>query len=284
MHIHPIRIIDDQPPVALILGTGDIASAIARALFLTRWGVVMLRDDAVPVLRRGMALDDALEDGVAELDGVWGVQATAPEMLPVLAHSREAVVLARLDLAVVTARCSGIASVLIDARMRKYAAPADLRPLAACAIGIGPGFFAERNVDIAIETLPGQEGDLVTRGPTAAPTGHSVPLGGVREKRFACASTAGRWEPFVSIGDWVEGGTPIGWLGDLTLYVPFNGCVRGIVRAMPGGVARGSKLAEFDPRQGAPCKGVPPRAQRIAAGVQTAVAALLPVRPAFATS
>jgi hypothetical protein len=284
MHIHPIRIIDDQVPVALVLGTGDIASAIARDLFLARWGVVMLRDEAVPVLRRGMALDDALEDGVAALDDVWGVRATAPEMLPVLARSREAVVLARLDLAVVAAQCSGFASVLIDARMRKYAAPADLRPLTACAIGIGPGFFAERNVDLAIETLPGQEGDLVTRGPTASPTGRSVPLGGAREERFACAVTAGRWEPFVSIGDWVEAGTPIGWLGDLTLYAPFNGCVRGIVRAMPGGVARGSKLAEFDPRPGAACKGVPPRAQRIAAGVQTAVAALLPVRPALVTA
>ena len=190
MHIQSIRLLGDETPVALIFGTGDIASAIARGLFLSHWGVMMLRDEAVPVMRRGMAFDDALEDGVVELEGVWGARATAAEMLPILARGREAVVVARLDPAVVSNACRAIVSVLIDARMRKYAAPADLRPLAACAIGVGPGFVAGENVDIAIETLPGQEGDVVSHGPTATPTGRSVPLGGAKEERFACALTA----------------------------------------------------------------------------------------------
>jgi xanthine dehydrogenase accessory factor len=278
MHIHPVRIIDDQTPIVLLLGTGDIASAIGRELFKAGWGVVMLHDPAVPVLRRGMAFDDALEDGVAELDGVWGVRAQAPEMLSTLARSREAVVLARLDLAVVAAACHGMASVLIDARMRKYAAPADLRPLAPCAIGIGPGFIAEGNVDIAIETLPGQEGDLVVHGPTAVPTGRSVPLGGAGEERFAYALAAGPWQPRVALGTWVEAGAAIGCLGQRKVLAPIEGCVRGMVRATPNGIARGAKLAEIDPRPGAPWSGVPPRAQRIATGVQRALAALLPVR------
>lgn len=284
MHIHPVRIIDDQAPIVLLLGTGDIASAIARELFKAGWGVVMLRDAAVPVLRRGMAFDDALEDGVAELDGVWGVRAQGPEMLPALARSREAVVLARLDLAVVAAACHGMASVLIDARMRKYAAPADLRPLAACAIGIGPGFIAESNVDIAIETLPGHEGDLVVHGATATPTGRSVPLGGAGEERFAYALAAAPWQPRVALGTRVEAGMPIGCLGQRKIVAPIEGCVRGMVRATPNGIARGAKLAEVDPRPGAPWNGVPPRAQRIAAGVQRALAALLPVRSMLAES
>lgn len=72
MHIQSIRLLNDATPIALILGTGDIASAIGRDLFLSHWGVAMLRDEAVPVMRRGMAFDDALEDGVTRLDGVWG--------------------------------------------------------------------------------------------------------------------------------------------------------------------------------------------------------------------
>jgi len=282
MHIQPIRLHNDEPPIALILGTGDIASAIGRELFLARWGVVMLRDEAVPVMRRGMAFDDALEDGVTQLDGVWGARAALPEMLPTLARGREAVVVARLDPAVVIAACRGVARVLIDARMRKYAAPADLRPLADRAIGVGPGFAAGENVDVAIETLPGQEGDIISHGPTATPTGRSVPLGGAKEERFACALIAGRWDPWVVPGTWVEAGTPLGFLGERKLYAPIDGCVRGIVRPMPNGVARGAKLAELDPRPGAPCTGVPPRAGRIAAGVQRAVGALLPVRPVLA--
>src|SRR5690242_4617231 len=69
-------------PTALVLGTGDIASAIGRGLFLRGWHVLLLRDNGVPVLRRGMAFDDALEDGIAALDGVIAVPAPAPDALP----------------------------------------------------------------------------------------------------------------------------------------------------------------------------------------------------------
>ena len=47
-----------------------------------------------------------------------------------------------------------------------------------------------------------------------------------------------------------------------------------MVRAAPGGVSRGSKLMEIDPRPDATWIGVPPRARRIAAGVETALAPL----------
>lgn len=282
MHIHPIRLPAAEISVALVLGTGDIPSAIAHTLFCAGWGVVMLRDSATPVLRRGMAFDDALEDGVAELAGVWGVRAEAAEMLPALARAREAVMLARCELAVLGTACPNLASVLIDARMRKYAAPADLRALAPCTIGIGPGFVPEQNIDLAIETLPGAEGELIAHGTTAAPTGRSTPLGGAADERFACAPRAGVWAPTVELGAWVTEGERLGWLGTDRLLAPIEGCVRGLVRPMPGGVARGAKLAEIDPRPGASWTGLPPRAHRIATGVHHAVTALLPNRPALA--
>lgn len=277
MHIQAIQTHRDDPPVVLVLGTGDIASAIGRLLFASGWGVVMLRDTAGPVLRRGMAFDDALEDGFAELDGIWGVRASAPDALSTLALAREGIVVANLDLAVVAATCPAMASVLIDARMRKYATSADLRPLAACAIGVGPGFVAEENVDMAVETLPGREGALVPFGPTATPTGRTVALGGAGSERFLYADAAGPWLPRVELGAIVEVGAAIGELGERPVHASIEGCVRGMVRATPSGVARGSKLAEIDPRPGAPWRGVPPRAARIAAGVCTALAPLMPL-------
>ena len=277
MHIHPIRLTEYPVPVSLILGTGDIASAVAHALFRAGHGVVMLRDAATPVLRRGMSFDDALEDGVVELDGVWGVRAEAPEMLPALSRGREAVVLASVELAVVGAICPAMAAVLIDARMRKYASPPDLRRLAPCTIGIGPGFVPDRNVDLGIETIPGSEGEIVVHGATASPTGRSVPLGGAADERFLCAPRAGAWLPKAVPGQVIAQGAVIGWLGTEQLLAPISGRLRGLVRPMPGGVARGTKLAELDPRPDAPFTGMPPRAARIAAGVQRAVDALLPV-------
>lgn len=277
MHIHPIRLAEKPIPVSLILGTGDIASAVAHALFRAGHGVVMLRDAATPVLRRGMAFDDALEDGLLELAGVWGVRAEVPEMLPALSRGREAVVLASVELAVVAGTCPAMASVVIDARMRKYASPPDLRRLAPCTIGIGPGFVADRNVDLGIETIPGLEGELVVHGATASPTGRSVPLGGAADERFLCAPHAGAWLPETVPGQVVAQGAVIGWLGTEQLLAPISGRLRGLVRPMPGGVARGTKLAELDPRPDAPFTGMPPRAARIAGGVQRAMEALLPV-------
>jgi hypothetical protein len=259
-----------ERPVACVLGTGDIASAIGRALFLADWSVVLLRDTAVPVLRRGMAFDDALEAAEADLDDVRAFAASTAEAMPALLLAHQGVVVSNLDPAVLTA-CIGLPAVLVDARMRKYAAPADIRPLAACAIGVGPGFAAGVNVHIAIETLPGQEGGVVTVGPTATPTGEAVPLGGAGAERFVYAPIAGGWVPEVPLGTWLEAGSVIGMLGRQTVLAPIGGCVRGMVRAAPGGVARGSKLMEIDPRPEASWTGVPPRARRISAGVEVAL-------------
>ena len=81
-----------QRPTALVLGTGDIASAIGRELFDLGWAVLLLRDHAVPVLRLGMAFDDALESGAAELDGVKALPAPSADVLPELLRARRGVV------------------------------------------------------------------------------------------------------------------------------------------------------------------------------------------------
>lgn len=272
MYIDPIRI---GASIAVVLGTGDIASAIGHALFRSGLGVVMLRDSSVPVLRRGMAFDDALEGESTSLAGVPGVRAADLDGLPALARGRAAVIVADYDFAVVSAACPAMTTVLVDARMRKYAVAADLRPLAPCTIGIGPGFVAEGNVDFAIETLPGREGALVEHGPTAIPTGKSVPLGSAGDERFVYAVCAGPWHPSAALGDQVAAGAAIGQLGSFAVLAPIGGCVRGMVRQTASGVARGSKLVEIDPGPGAPWTGVPPRAARIAEGVQRLADALL---------
>jgi hypothetical protein len=260
--------------MAIVLGTGDIASAIAVSLFDLGWSLLLLRDPAVPVLRRGMAFDDALEDGSAELEGVKGMLAATPVDVWPLLRARQGVVLANLDTAVAAAACGCVPAALIDARMRKYASPADIRPLADRTIGIGPGFVAAGNVHAAIETLPGHEGGVVTHGATAVPTGKAVPLGGAGAERFVYAPLAGAWQPDVKLGSWLDVGCTIGTLGDTPVLAPIGGCVRGLVRMAPGGVARGSKLMEIDPRRNAAWTGLPPRARRIAAGVAVALGAL----------
>jgi len=58
------------PLRALIIGGGDIGSAVARALFRHGLRVLVAERAGSPHARRGMAFTDALFDGVAVLDGV----------------------------------------------------------------------------------------------------------------------------------------------------------------------------------------------------------------------
>lgn len=54
----------------LVLGSGDVGSAVAHQLFVQGIDVVLLGDPAPAHPRRGMAFADAWFDGTATLDGV----------------------------------------------------------------------------------------------------------------------------------------------------------------------------------------------------------------------
>jgi hypothetical protein len=155
-------------PYAIILGTNEIASAIAVHLCWARFRVVMSDDPYPPVIRRGMAFHDALYDDRAEVDGIVGRRVeSALEIVDALAWPGRVAVTHLQFTDLITLRTPAI---VVDARMQKHRVTPDLRGVARLAIGVGPKFTVERNCDIAVETLPAKTGALVAAGETAAPT------------------------------------------------------------------------------------------------------------------
>ena len=61
--------------LAVVMGTNEIASAVAVALTNAGYGVAMSHDPFPPVIRRGMAFHDALYDDAIEVAGVVGERA-----------------------------------------------------------------------------------------------------------------------------------------------------------------------------------------------------------------
>lgn len=234
-----------SPAFAAILGTNEIASAVAVQLHRGGYGVVLSHDPMPPVIRRKMAFHDALFEDAVEVDGVRGARAdTSMEIRHGLARREGVLVtsLGLLDLIVI-----GAIDLLVDARMNKYQVTPDLRRLASLTIGLGPGFSGGANCDIAIETRPGKEGRVIQHGPTDAPDGVARRLGGSRSERFVHAEEAGRWHTAIEIGTRVYKDFLIGHLGHVPVRAPFDGVVRGVVRdgtEVPVGV----KLLELDPR------------------------------------
>lgn len=257
-------------PFAVILGTNEIASAVAVYLRRAGYGVVLSHDPMPPVIRRKMAFHDALFDDVVAVEGIKAARAmTGLEIRTTFGRTADVLVteLGLLDLLVVRSL-----DVLVDARMQKYQTMPDLRRLAQHALGLGPGFCAGTNCDVAIETRPGDAGRIVEHGSTEPADRTSPRLGDRAAERFVRAEVSARWHTAVDIGTLIFKGFLVGHLGNIPVRAPFDGILRGLVRDGTEVPAR-AKLLEIDARgRGANWTGIDARARRIATGVTVAIA------------
>jgi xanthine dehydrogenase accessory factor len=261
---------------AVILGTNEIASAVAVLLRRGGYAVVLSHDPSPPVIRRKMAFHDALFDDAVSVAGIVAQRAdTGLEIRTSLGRTPGVVVteLGLLDLIVLRNL-----DILVDARMQKYLATPDLRRLARLTIGLGPGFCGGANCDVAIETRPGKAGQIIALGAADPPDGVSRRLGHHGGERFVRSEFAGRWKTAIEIGTRVFRDFVVGHLGNVPVRAPFDGILRGIVRdgtEVPAGV----KLLEIDSRgRKASWTGIDSRGQSIATAVAKAISLHLKTR------
>lgn len=234
---------------AMILGTNEIASAIAVQLARGGTCVVLSYDPDPPVIRRRMAFHDALFAGVAQVEDMVGERLDdAMQVLRALRGDnsrRKRVIVSRLGL--VDLLPIRRIDVLIDARLQKRRIRPDLRRLAGLTIGLGPGFSRSANCDVAIETRPGRIGLVQRDGWTDAADGVAGPLGDLGAERFVYSSFVGTWRTSAAIGTHVEKDFVLGHLSGVPVMAPRDGVLRGIIRDGTR-VLSEAKLLEIDPR------------------------------------
>lgn len=231
--------------LVVILGTNEIASAVAVNLRHAGWHVILSHDPFPPVVRRGMAFHDVLFGDRRVIDGVEGVQTESEREIraAILNPDRVAVT----DLQFTDLLTIHSLEVLVDARMQKHCAAPDYRGVARVTVGLGPLFRVGINCDIAVETKPTRNGYIVTAGSTDEADGISSRLGGVGPERFVYSDRSGRWHTPVDIGAPAFSRFVLGHLDGRPVHAPLDGTVRGVVRdglQVPAGV----KLVEIDPR------------------------------------
>ncbi len=249
----------------LVLGIGDIGSAVAHRLF--RAGeLAVIQDDPPPATsRRRMAFADAMFDGEAQLTGViarlvspaklssstWSVR-----FVPVTATPpRGAIEKLKPD-------------VIVDARMKKRGRPERLRRLARLTIGLGPGFVVGETVDVAVQTDWDNPGRIFRAGATPAVLREA---NGHARERFLYAPRPGIFVSRCDIGDVVRRGEVIAKIGRGTVTAPLSGRLRGLARSGQP-LAAGAEIAEIVPA-GTDEKtvGIGDRPRRIADSVLTLV-------------
>lgn len=260
-----------QPLLIVVLGTNDVASAVAYRLFRLGHAVVLAEEPAPTATRRGMAFADAVFDGTAELEGVRAQRVESLAEVKELLATRAAI-----PVLVGWSPCDLAGSlqpdILIDARMRKRAQPEPLRGLAPLTIGLGPGFAAGEQVDLAIETAWGEDlGRVITSGATRRLEGEPREIAGHARDRYVYAPVAGVFETTRQIGELVEAGEPLARIGETILCAPLSGAIRGLTHTgVP--VKVGTKVIEIDPRgAAAQVRGIGERPARIAEGVLNAI-------------
>ncbi|WP_139031507.1 xanthine dehydrogenase [Bradyrhizobium sp. ORS 375] len=229
---------------AVVLGTNDVASAIAVHLHRAGFCVVLSHDPNPPVMRRKMAFHDALFGDSVRVETVIGERIDSTmDVFKALGDPQHVLVtpLGLIDLLPVRA-----IDVLVDARMQTREVTPNLRGMTRLSIGIGPGFSPSANCDVAIETRPDRLGQIVREGWTLAKDDVGE-LGGVGAERLVHSPHEGRWHTPVEIGTRIYKGFVIGHLSGEPVAAPYDGILRGIVRD-GSDVSAGVALAEIDPR------------------------------------
>lgn len=255
----------------LVLGIGDVGSAVAHALHRAGFKVT-IHDVPLPAwTRRKMAFVDAVFDGEEVLEGVRAVQAEGlPALENVLAASSIAVSVLDIE-ALLEALHPDI---LIDARMRKRQTPERQIDRVPFTIGVGPNFVAQETTHVVIETAWGDRlGAIITAGTAQAHQGGPRILGGFGAERVVYSPVGGMFESDFAIGDEIGAGEVVAYAGKVALAAPLGGRLRGLTHSgVP--VIAGTKVIEIDPRgEQAVFSGIGERPAKIADGVIRAVQA-----------
>lgn len=248
----------------LVLGIGDIGSAVAHRLF--RAGeLAVIQDDAPPTAsRRRTAFTDAIFDGEAQLTGVIARLVSAPALSPAVWTIRFIPVTATPPRGAIERLAP---DVIVDARMREPARPERLRRLAPLTIGLGPGFVAGDTVDVAVDTGADNPGRILRAGAVRPPRAREPEM----RERHVYAPQRGLFTTRCEIGDAVGRGQAIAKVGRRTIAAPYAGRLRGLAR--PGEpVAAGAEIAEIVPAGSEErLVGIGERPRRIAETVLTLV-------------
>ncbi len=255
--------------IVLIRGSGEVASGIAHRLHLSYFKVC-LTEIANPLsVSRGTTFSEAVFDRTKTIEGVTA------EFVPLVPEEIHRV-WQQGNIPIVIDPEASIKEkmqpdVLIDATMAKQNKGTMITD-APLVIGVGPGFYAGRDVHIVVETNHSNNlGMVIVAGAAEKDTGTPVAINGLTKERVIWAPHSGVFTTDREIGDSVDIHQIIGSIGAQPLEAPMSGMLRGLLRSGVS-VSKGSKLIEIDPvNDAAICYAINYKMRAIGRGVLEAI-------------
>jgi xanthine dehydrogenase accessory factor len=259
--------IDDV--IVLMRGAGEMASGVAHRLHQSHFNVCMLEIPHPIAVRREVSFCEAIYEGEKEVEGVRAKFISRPEEIHSVWQEEKIPVLVDPD-GEKTRRFIK-PDVLVDAIMAKENSGTHIKK-APLVIGLGPGFYAGKDVHIVIETNRGHNlGRVILKGAAEPDTGIPGNIGGYTVERLLRTMKKGVFRPQKRIGDRVNKGSVVAVVDDFPVMAKISGIVRGLIR---GGVEvkKGMKVGDIDPRGKREfCFTISDKARSIGGGVLEAI-------------
>lgn len=228
----------------LIRGAGEMASGVAYRLANAGFHVLMTEISRPLAVRRAVSFCEAVYDGSKIVEGRTARLIQSPEEAEGLWARAELPVIVDPHM---TCRAAIRPMVIVDALVAKRNTGLS-KGMAPLTIGLGPGFHAPDQVDMAIETNRGHNlGRLITLGSPEPNTGVPGNIAGYTSQRVLRSPAAGVFETDLDLGDRVRAGQVVARVSGQAVDAKVDGILRGLLR--PGAeVGAGTKVGDVDPR------------------------------------
>jgi xanthine dehydrogenase accessory factor len=254
----------------MIRGGGEMASGVAHRLFRSHLKVVMTEIPQPLSVRREVSFCEAIFLGEQSVEGVTARYVASPD--EVQSVWEEGMIPLLIDPEGVS-RDLLKPAVIVDAILAKRNTGTHTGD-ASLVIGLGPGFWAGRDVDVVIETNRGHDlGKVIYDGPAEPDTGVPGAVGGVSAQRVLRAPRDGTFRPVKGIGAMVAEGAIVAWVEDEPVTTIISGVLRGLLREGTA-VQKGLKAGDVDPRgRQENCFTISDKARAVGGGVLEAILA-----------
>jgi xanthine dehydrogenase accessory factor len=230
--------------IILIKGGGEMASGVAHRLVRSGFRVCITELPEPLAVRRGVSFCEAVFAGQTEVEGLVGRRVSGKEEVRHCWEEGEVPVVIDPTCAI---RKILLPDVLVDAILGKRNTGTTLSD-APLVIGLGPGFWAGRDVHVVIETNRGHHlGRVIEEGETQPDTGIPGDIGGYTWERVLRTPADGKFRGKRQIGDPIEKGEVVAEVEGVPLKAHISGVLRGILHDGVR-VELNMKVADVDPR------------------------------------
>lgn len=254
--------------LVVVRGGGDLATGTIYRLWKIGFHVLTLETGTPLVVRRTVAVAQAVFDGECRVEGMRAVRiGSADKFDPSLGVN-----------VLVDPGGDSIKKmkpeIVIDAVIAKRNTGTH-KGMAPLVIGLGPGFEAPRDVHAAIETNRGHNlGRVITNGAPEPNTGDPGIVCGYGRERLLRAPADGPIKEFYDIGDSVAKDEIIAEVAGLPVRANLAGVIRGLIHPSVT-VTKGLKIGDVDPRNDPSyCLTISDKALSVAGGVLEAIFSL----------